>query len=102
MPGLNLHKHHVSIRSRGTPQDNYMSPLLSGDCVAIRHPGQVRLRREASPVEFPGGNPIPQGEPGSREKVIVILDFDWIPLRLRSGWSCRTTDLIRRRGARPE
>ncbi len=23
------------------PHDNYMSPLASRDCVAIRHPGQV-------------------------------------------------------------
>jgi len=26
------------------PQDNYMSPLLSGECDAIRHPGQVPQR----------------------------------------------------------
>jgi hypothetical protein len=25
-------------------QDNYMSPLLSGECDAIRHPGQVPQR----------------------------------------------------------
>ncbi len=26
------------------PQDNYMSPFPSRDCVAIRHPGQVPQR----------------------------------------------------------
>jgi hypothetical protein len=26
------------------PQDNYMSPLLSGECDAILHPGQVPQR----------------------------------------------------------
>ena len=31
-----------------TPHDSYMYPLPSRDCVAIRHPGQVRRRRARS------------------------------------------------------
>jgi hypothetical protein len=33
------------------PQDNYMSPFPSRDCVAIRHPGQVRLRRTRAGIQ---------------------------------------------------
>jgi hypothetical protein len=32
-------------------QDNYMSPLLSEECDAVRHPGQVRLRRTRAEIQ---------------------------------------------------
>jgi hypothetical protein len=33
------------------PQDKYRSSLPSRDCVAIRHPGQVRLRRTRAGIQ---------------------------------------------------
>ena len=60
-----------------TPHDSYMSPLPSRDCVAIRHPGQVRR----------GGR-----EPGSR-KNLIILDFHWIPDLARLGGLVRNDGL---------
>jgi len=33
------------------PQDNYMFSLPSRDCVAIRHPGQVRRRRTRAGIQ---------------------------------------------------
>ena len=33
------------------PQDNDMPPLPPRDCVAIRHPGQVRLRRTRAGIQ---------------------------------------------------
>jgi hypothetical protein len=33
------------------PQDNDMPPLLSRDCAAIRHPGQVRRRRTRAGIQ---------------------------------------------------
>jgi hypothetical protein len=38
-----------------TPYDIYMSPFLSRDCAAIRHPGQVRRRRTLALLNFPEG-----------------------------------------------
>ncbi len=46
------------------PQDNYMSPLPSRDCVAIRHPGQV---------------------PQSGTRAGIQKEFDYIELSLDSG-----------------
>jgi hypothetical protein len=34
-----------------TPYDIYMSPFLSRDCAAIRHPGQVRRRRTRAGIQ---------------------------------------------------
>ena len=56
------------------PQDNYVSPLPSRDCVAVGHPGQV-----------------PQS--GTRAGIhnnLIILNSNWIP------------DLARLRRTRPE
>ena len=61
------------------PQDNYMSPLPPIDCIAIRHPGQVRRRRTRAGIQ----NPESQKE------------SDYIELILDSGSRPRT-------GARPE
>ncbi len=33
------------------PQDNDMPPLHARDCVAIRHPGQVRLGRTRAGIQ---------------------------------------------------
>ena len=46
------------------PQDNDMPPLHARDCVAIRHPGQVRRRRTRAGIQ---------------------KDFDYIELSLDSG-----------------
>ena len=47
-----------------TPQDDYMPPLPSKDCVAIRHPGQV---------------------PQSGTRAGIQKEFDYIELSLDSG-----------------
>jgi hypothetical protein len=61
----NLNLFRISITPiKLAPQDNYMSPLLSIDCVAIRHPGQVRLRRTRAGIQ---------------------KEFDYIELSLDSG-----------------
>jgi hypothetical protein len=44
------------------PQDNYMSPLLSGDCVTIRHPGQVPQRGTRAGIQTTA----PRGEPETK------------------------------------
>ena len=36
------------------PQDNYMSPLLSGECDAILHPGQVPQRGTRAGIQEEG------------------------------------------------
>jgi hypothetical protein len=46
------------------PRDNYMSSLPPRDCVAIRHPGQVSLRRTRAGIQ---------------------KEFDYIELSLDSG-----------------
>ena len=39
-----------------TPHDSYMYPLPSRDCVAIRHPGQVRRRRTRAGIQKESNN----------------------------------------------
>ena len=49
--------------------DNYISPLSSGDCAVIRHPGQVP----------------PGGTRAGIQKNLIILYFRWIPDLIRLG-----------------
>ncbi len=67
-----------------TPQDDYVPPLPSKDCVAIRHPGQVPQSGTRAGIQTTSPR-----RRGTRHQM-TLLNFHWIP------------DLARLRRTRPE